>query len=364
MKTILTALAFSLLSYSSFAKKVDSLDIKIGQMIMIGISDRTSLPAEDPIIEELEEGKIGGIVLFEKNVAASNSHNTLKQLTSDLQSHVTIPLFVTIDEEGGRVHRLKEKYGFVAMPSAAHLGKLNNPDSTLYYNRRLAALLKDLGITLNYSPSVDVAVNPDNPVIVKAGRSFSSDPAIVARHAKLVIQAHHENGVKTILKHFPGHGSSSTDSHLGVVDVTNTWNFIELLPYNELLRTGDIDAIMTAHIVNRHWDASELPATLSKEVVTDMLRGILGYQGVVFSDDMQMHAISKNYGFEKAIGLAINAGVDVVMFANSVSKEDKVLSASEAHAIIRKLVRRGTIKRARIDEAYNRIIALKNKQVS
>lgn len=338
-----------------------SLDEKIGQMIMIGINNRKSISSDDSLLLEISSGKIGGIILFEKNIAATNSADSLKQLIAYMQRYASTPLFMSIDEEGGKVHRLKEKYGFVSMPSAGYLGGLNNVDSTIYYTTRLAAELKELGFNLNYAPCLDLATNPNNPIIAKVGRSYSANPAIVALHAGASINAHHTQGVKTIVKHFPGHGSSSSDSHLGIVDVTNQWNVIELLPYKSLIDSGYIDAVMTAHIINEHLDASKLPGTLSKVMVTDILRTMLGYKGVVFSDDMQMYAISKNYGLENAIKLSILAGVDVLVFGNNVSVTDRI-KASEIHAIIKKLVLSGEIPESRINEAYARIMELKNKK--
>ncbi|HTN17987.1 MAG TPA: glycoside hydrolase family 3 N-terminal domain-containing protein [Chitinophagaceae bacterium] len=352
---------FLQLSFTCAANSTDSLDIKIGQMIMIGINDRTQVADSDVLLAEIRGHKLGGIVLFEKNIAQMDSKNTLQQMIKALQSPAQIPLLVTIDEEGGKVHRLKEKYGFVAMPSAAYLGNLDNADSTFYYNNRLAAELAELGFNFNYAPSVDLAVNPQNTVIVQRERSFSARPDLVSKHALLCIKAHHQNGVKTILKHFPGHGSSNADSHHGIVEVTETWDFQELFPYSNILRSGSCDAIMTAHIINRNWDNSLLPATLSKKVIDGILRGLLRYNGVVFSDDMQMHAISKEYGLDNALALAINAGVDIVMFANNVSGKDKPVSATEVHSRIRKLVKTGKIPQARINESYNRIRLLKNK---
>ncbi|WP_317899949.1 glycoside hydrolase family 3 protein [Aurantibacillus circumpalustris] len=340
----------------------DSLDLKIGQMIMMGIKSRTSVSENDSLLQEIREHKLGGVVLFEKNISPANSRNELINLISTIQAAAAIPLFISIDEEGGLVHRLKEKYGFVGMPSAMRLGKINSADCTLFYNRRLTAELSELGFNCNYAPTLDMAVNPENTVIVKRQRSFSEDPDIVSKHALLCIQAHHENNIKTILKHFPGHGSSTADSHAGIVDVTESWSFKELYPYFSILSSGSCDAIMTAHIINKRWDDSYLPATLSKRVVIDMLRGLLGYKGVVFSDDMQMGAISKNYGFENAIELAINAGVDVLMFANNVGSDQKMISASEVHAVIKKMVKKKKISRERINEAYSRIILLKNKK--
>lgn len=337
----------------------DSLDIKIGQMILMGINDRKFLSDQDSLIQELKTGKLGGIVLFEKNIAKTASSVQLKELIFKLQSHSKIPLIISIDEEGGKVHRLKEKYGFVRMPSAAYLGRLNNLDSTFFYYNRLAGELKELGINFNFAPVVDLAVNIENKVIFKVDRSFSASPFDVSKHAMACIKAHRANGVQTILKHFPGHGSSTSDSHLGVVDVSNTWQKDELLPYRNLIQDNYCDAIMTAHIINSNWDTTLLPATLSQRVIGGMLRSELNYNGVVFSDDMQMNAISKAFGFENAIEMAINAGVDILLFGNNVHPDEQPANATQVHRIIKQLVLNGRISRQRIDESYLRISHLK-----
>ncbi len=349
---------------SSFYSNPDSLDVKIGQMIMVGINNRTQINPNDSLLLELSSGKIGGIILFEKNISKTESRRNLKELIKKMKQASPTPLLVSIDEEGGKVHRLKEKYGFVGMPSAAYLGKLNNNDSTLYYNRRLAIELADLGINFNYAPCLDLAINQENTVIVKKERSFSSEPETVYKHAQLCIKAHHEKGVKTILKHFPGHGSSTGDSHVGIVDVSNSWDFKELLPYYQLIKSNQCDAVMTAHIINKNWDTTYLPATLSWQAVTGILRNQLGYKGVVFSDDMQMHAISKNYGLTKAIELAINAGVDIVMFGNNVDPKDTPLNGTQIHEKIKQLVVEGKISLTRINEAYSRIMKMKQGMVN
>lgn len=339
----------------------DSLNIKIGQMIMIGLNNRTSLTATDSLRTEIGSYKIGGIILFEKNINKVKPKENLKLLISDLQKASPIPLLMSIDEEGGKVHRLKEKYGFVKMPSQGYLGALANTDSTVFYNRQLAMQLYDLGINLNYAPCLDLALNPSNPIIAKVGRSYSADPEIASIHAMAAIRSQHEYEVKTIIKHFPGHGSSSSDSHLGIVDVTNQWNIIELLPYKNIIRSGEADAIMTAHIINCHLDSACLPGTLSKAVITGMLRNLLDFNGTVFSDDMQMYAISKNYGLENAIKLSINAGVDVLVFGNNVNEADRI-KAGTIHEIIKKMVLSGEIPQYRINESYERIKALKAKK--
>jgi len=364
----LTLVAFAMLSYVSIdttksrtnKTQIDSLDLKIGQMVLMGINDCKTMDSNQTALQQaIENGYLGGIVLFEKNIAKTASYDQLKKLISNLQSHARIPLIISIDEEGGKVHRLKEKYGFVRMPSAAYLGRLNNLDSTYFYYNRLAAEMKDLGINFNFAPVVDLAINLENKVIFKVDRSFSRSPSIVSEHAMACIKAHHANGIQTILKHFPGHGSSTSDSHLGIVDVSSTWQKDELLPYTTLLSKGYCDAIMTAHIINRNWDTTLLPATLSEKVIGGMLRSRIGYNGVVFSDDMQMNAISKAYGFENAIEMAIHAGVDILLFGNNVHPDEQPATATQVHQTIKKLVLSGRISAERIDISYQRIMKLK-----
>lgn len=340
-----------------------TLDFKIGQMILIGLNDRKFLSEDDSLRQELTAGKAGGIILFEKNIAPNNSKEQLKTFISDLQNSSPYPLFISIDEEGGKVHRLKEKYGFVKMPSAAYLGGLGYTDSTSFYTKSLAKQLSYLGINLNFAPDVDLAINPDNPVITKAGRSYSANPIVVAEHATASIKAHHTEGIKTALKHFPGHGSSVNDSHYGVAEVTKFWKEEELIPYKNIISFGNPDAIMTAHIVNRILDTTGLPATLSKTIVTGLLRNTLGFNGVVISDDMQMYAISKNFGLENALKMSIEAGVDILLFGNNVSLTDRI-KTSQIHALVKSLVEKGEITEERINESFARIMALKEKKVN
>ena len=160
------------------------------------------------------------------------------------------------------------------------------------------------------------------------------------------------------MKHFPGHGNSRSDSHAGIADVSKYWDKSELVPYKILLGEGVIDAIMTAHIINRKLDESGLPATLSEKIITGILRQEMGYQGVIISDDMQMHAISKYYGFAESIAMCINAGVDILMFSNNIKGANRY-SPSNIHETIKGLVRSGKIKESRINESYARIMAMK-----
>ena len=338
----------------------DSLDIQIGQMIMIGIGDRQTFNAEDPFLTDLRQGHVGGIIFYEKNINRKTPKESMKGMVSGFQQQSMIPLFVSIDEEGGRVNRLKEKYGFNKTRSAAWLAARNNLDSTSAYTLNAVTNMYEVGINLNYAPDVDLAINPDNPVIAKVERSFGASAEEVIPQAQQVIQTHHLMGIGTVLKHFPGHGSSKSDTHYGVADVTDFWQFEELRPYKALLDSGVVDGIMTAHIVNANLDPRKLPATLSDKVITGILRDFLKFEGVVFSDDMQMHAISKQYGFENAVKMAILAGVDVLMFANNVPGFDNV-TVGDLHGLIRDMVDSGEISKERIKASYDRVMKLKEK---
>lgn len=352
------ALGFIILSLVTchWLSAQDSLDIKIGQMILIGFP---KAEVDKTVLEEIRQGKVGSIILFEKNIPSKNSFHSLKKITWTYQQAASIPLLIAIDQEGGRVNRLKEKYGFPRSVTAAQLGKMPL-DSVRFYSETTAATLAGLGINVNFAPVVDLASNPNNPIIAKVERAYSANPDSVALYAKEVIKAHRKIGVITTLKHFPGHGSSKDDTHLGIADVSNTWNETELVPYRALIQQGYVDAIMTAHIVNKKLDDSGNPGTLSGKMINDLLRKKLNYNGVVFSDDMQMHAIAKHYGLEEAIKLSILAGVDILTFSNNISGSQE-RTVDVVHRIIRKFVQDGTIPQARIDQAYNRILALKRK---
>ncbi|MEO9805419.1 MAG: glycoside hydrolase family 3 N-terminal domain-containing protein [Reichenbachiella sp.] len=366
MNRFLTLSCFFIFAINVFGQEPEviedsvGLDVMIGQLILTGIGDFSYLSKEAEILEEIKNGKVGGVILFEKNINVEHPQKQLKRTIKMLTEAAEIPLFISIDEEGGRVNRLKPKYGFPVTRQAGELGQLNNLDTTAFYAKNTASTLSEFGFNVNYAPNVDVSINPDNPVIAKLGRSYSNDPKIVASHAQTVVDVHRTHQVITVLKHFPGHGSSRNDSHLGVADVSDTWQFSELMPYKWILDSGRVDGIMTAHIVNEHLDPSKLPATLSPYVISNILRGVLNYEGVVFTDDMQMHAISKNYGFEESIKMAINAGVDVMLFANNVPGNER-RSPSQIHAIIKDYVSSGEITTERIKESYNRIMQLKSK---
>lgn len=341
----------------SFAQLPDSLDIKIGQMILIGFPGPQ---VDTKVLEEVRNGKVGSVIVFEKNIPKSNSFIELKKILWTYQQAAPIPLFIGIDQEGGRVNRLKNKYGFPNSITAEAMGKSPSLDSVKFYSEATAATLAGLGININFAPVVDLASNPSNPIIAKVGRSFSANPDTVVLMAREVIKTHHRMNVLTALKHFPGHGSSKDDTHLGIADVTATWSDQELRPYRTLIQSGLADAVMSAHIVNKKLDPSGAPGTLSPKILNGILRKEMNFEGVVFSDDMQMHAIAKYYGLEEAIRMAILAGIDIMIFSNNITGSQE-RTVDKVHAIIRGLVSGGIISEDRINESYKRIMALKRK---
>ena len=337
---------------------------KLGQLLLVGF--RGCTPAEcDTVVRDIHEHRIGGVILFDKEMADPSrgrrnieSPDQVRALVAYLQSQAKIPLLVAIDQEGGRVNRLKPDYGFPPSVSHEELGQLDQPTETHRHAALIAQTLAGLGLNLNLAPVVDLDANSDNPIIKGMRRSFSSDPETVARHAAEFVKAHRERGVLTCAKHFPGHGSAAGDTHLGLVDVTATWHERELIPFQRLIAADLYDAVMSAHVFNRHLDAQH-PSTLSRAVITGLLREQLAFKGVVISDDMEMKAISSHYGLENSVPAAIEAGVDVLCFGNNLSYDPDI--AGKTLAILERAVASGRLPESRIDESCQRMLALKRK---
>lgn len=353
-------------SQSKSTKGDVALEVKIGQMLQVGFRGM-QIADTNHIVRDIENYHLGGVVLFDYDVPADRpirnikSPEQIKGLVNELKQLSEIPPLISIDQEGGQVARLKPKHGFPETVSAQYLGKLDNADSTRYYAHQTAQNLSKLGINMNLAPVVDLNLNPDNPVIGGLERSFSPDPQTVVKHASIYIKTLHNVNVLTALKHFPGHGSSEEDSHLGVVDVTQMWSKKELIPYRQLIDSGFVDAVMTAHIFNAKLD-STYPATLSRPTITGILRDELGFNGVVISDDLMMNAIRKEYGLKTTIKQAIQAGVDILVFANNSIYDPEIVP--KAHKIINELIEEGAISKERINQSYQRIMKLKQNLTS
>ena len=341
-----------------------TLDEKIGQMLMIGFRG-TVLTENNHIYNDIKNLHIGGVVLYDYDLLSEGeitrnieNPSQTKALCEAIQNLSKEKIFISIDQEGGKVNRLKTTYGFPEVGvSAKYLGSLKNLDTTKHFAHLTAELLVDLGINFNYAPVVDLNINPQSPAIGNIERSYSVDSEVVTTQAAAVLDVYKNHGIIGCLKHFPGHGSAAADSHLGITDISKTWTDIELKPYQNLINQGKVEMIMTAHVYNEHLDT--LPATLSAKVITDILRKQLKWEGIIISDDMHMGAIAQHYGLEVAIEKSINAGVDILMFSNNSRLFYDTEAAQKAIDIIKKLIKEGKITETQIDNSYRKIITLK-----
>jgi beta-N-acetylhexosaminidase len=341
----------------------ETLEQKIGKMLMVGFHGK-SAPPNSPICKAISTYHIGAVILFDfnpvdkrkpKNIATKQQ---LAKLTQSLQrcSHDG-KLLIAIDQEGGKVQRLKQKYGFYGkFPKAEDVSKMHQRDIRTTYEK-MAKELRSVGVNYNLAPVVDLSINPKNYVIKGLGRSYGKSPQKVASYAQTFIEAMHTEGVLTSIKHFPGHGSSVGDTHKGFVDVTHFWKEKELEPYR-LLRNS-ADTVMVAHVFNKKLDALR-PASLSYATVGRKLRGELGFQGVVITDDLQMGAISKKYTLKETVALAIGASNDILLFGNQLDPK-KVVTPKVLVETIANLVKAGKVDKRRIEQSFRRIQELKRR---
>ncbi len=341
-----------------------TLDQKIANMFILGFYG-TSLSKDTKVVQDICKRGLGGVLLFERHPTrhsqAKNitSPAQLKRLTSILMKACSHDPLIAIDQEGGRVQRLKAKDGFYGRyAKASELGSKTMDVAKKEYEK-MAEELHKVGINFNLAPVADMAVNRQNRVIYKLGRSYGSRADRVAMFDKIFINAMHSKRVLTSLKHFPGHGSSLKDSHKGFVDISSTWSRKELEPFKEVIEAGKADSVMVAHVFNRTLD-KRYPASLSHNTVTGLLRDKLGYRGVVITDDLQMYAISKHYSLEDTIRLAINAGVDILLFGNQLDPRHEV-TIEKLVSLTRSLLARGEINQESIERANRRIDAMKSK---
>lgn len=331
------------------------LEQRLAQLLMVGFRG-ADLSADDPIVRDLLVHRLGGVVLFDREGRNIRSPQQLRALTRALSALSPTPLLIGVDQEGGRVARLKPRDGFPATLSAQSLGQRDDPAQTERAADAIAQTLADNGLNLNFAPVVDLNSRPDNPIIGRLERSFSADPHQVVRHAAAVVRAQQRRGIISTLKHFPGHGSAWADSHTEVVDVTHSWSAQELIPDAQLIQAGYRDLIMTAHIRNARIDPRH-PATLSWPTLTGLLRQRLGFRGVVISDDLQMDAIAEHHRPSEALIGALNAGVDLLLIANHRPYDpDRV---PKTLVILRQAIVDGRLRLSRVNNACARVLALK-----
>lgn len=332
---------------------------RLGRLLLVGFHG-TAVEGNREVDTLLCDVRVGGVVLFEDNIV---SPAQLAALTAGLARRARecgdSPLLIAVDAEGGEVMRLSPREGWDPTLSHRQLGEANDLALTELEARRIGFMLRDAGITWDLAPVVDVGYNPANRVIVGFERSFGANPVRVADQARAYLHGLRAAGILTTLKHFPGHGSSFADSHEDLVDVTDTANLeVELYPYRALLGTGLVDAVMTAHVLNRHLDP-DFPATLSRATLTGLLRGELRFDGVIVSDDLQMGAVARHYGLGDAAVLAVAAGDDVLLIGDDRLDGGRS-AAAVALAALRHAVERGRIADARVEASLARIARLKS----
>ncbi|KIL35427.1 glycoside hydrolase family 3 [Cohnella kolymensis] len=326
-----------------------TLEQKVGQMIIAGIDGtRMDQAAKDMIAEQY----IGGIILYKDNF--SNLAGSVK-LVNDLKkanSGNPAPLFLSVDQEGGKVSRLPKE--FAQIPDNRTVASSNNPALAEEMGALLARELKVMGLNVNFAPVLDINSNPKNPVIGR--RSFGTDADVVTKMGLAAMKGLSEGGVISVVKHFPGHGDTSVDSHLDLpilFKATEQLQSLEWIPFKAAIEENT-DAIMVAHILFPLIDSSA-PASLSKVIIGEQLRGTLGYDGVVITDDLTMGAIAKSYGIPQAAAASVEAGTDILLVAHGYD------TAKEVYDKLLQSVRNGDIEEARIDESVRRILTLKHK---
>jgi beta-N-acetylhexosaminidase len=316
-----------------------TLTEQVARMFTVGFHG--TVPSRE--LTELIQRGVGGIILFGRNV---ESPGQVLELTRAIKRLAERPIFISIDQEGGKVRRLRQ--GFSDVVAMRALGKLGDAQLAFDIGRLLGRELQAVGIDVNLAPVVDVDTNVDTPII--GDRAFSSDPLLVATLGAALIRGMQEVGVAACAKHFPGHGDTWQDSHLELPRLTHAMDRleqVELLPFRAVAKAG-VASIMTAHVVFEALDAAR-PATMSRDVLEGLLRQSMGYTGLIFSDDTEMKAIADQYSYPEAAVLAANAGVDSILVCHTAEVAHQMID-SLLHA-----VNRGEVSRERVAEANRRV---------
>ncbi|MDP4179633.1 MAG: beta-N-acetylhexosaminidase [Bacillota bacterium] len=326
-----------------------TLDEKIGQLVIAGIDGTTIDSNARSLIDDYH---VGGIILFKDNI--QNAAQALELINSIKETNLVnkLPIFVSVDEEGGRVTRMPDE--LKKFPSSQAIGKKNNEETSYKIGAAIGKELKQFGFNLDFAPVLDIFSNPKNKVI--GDRAFGKEPELVKKLGVSTMKGLQDENIISVVKHFPGHGDTLVDSHKGLpvvnYDLTRL-NKFELIPFREAIK-NNADAVMAAHILLPKIDPL-YPASLSKNIITNILREEMGFDGVVMTDDLTMGAIEKNYKIENAAVKSINAGCDETLVCHDYKKVAMVIGA------LKKAVEEGTISTERLDQSVYRIIRLKNK---
>lgn len=326
-----------------------SLDEKIGQLVIVGLD---GYEADEHARQMIEEYRVGGFILFTSNIQNSNQMLELLNSLKNINRANKVPLFLSVDEEGGRVSRLPDE--FLKTPSNQIIGKLNNSSVSHQVGSIIGEELKSFGMNMDFAPVLDINSNPKNPII--GDRAFGTGPNLVSKLGVQTMKGLQSQNIIPVVKHFPGHGDTSTDSHVGLPKVDNDLkrlrNF-ELKPFARAIENG-AEAVMVAHILLPEIDPDN-PASFSKTIINDVLRLEMNYDGVVITDDFTMGAIVKNYNIGQAAVKSILAGGDIVLVCHDFEKQKAVISA------LKDAAQSGQLPMDRIDRSVIRILRLKQE---
>lgn len=331
-----------------------TLSERIGQVLCFGWQDAEARTVNAHARALVEEMQVGSVVLLGRNVDSRNPQQ-IRDTLAELQSLSRIPLFIAIDQEGGTVNRLRAP--FHEFPGNMALGATRNPDYAYRQAQAQARELLALGVNWNFAPVMDVNNNPDNPII--GVRSYSADPQLVAEMGTAAICGYQATGLLACAKHFPGHGDTSVDSHLALPVIPGDrerLDSVELVPFRAAIAAG-VGAIMSTHILFPALDA-ERPATISRAILTGLLREEMGYEGLVITDCLEMKAIADTVGTARGAVEALKAGADVVLIAHTLE-----VQRAAVH-MIREAVQSGELPEERLNEAVSRVLAAKRRFLS
>ncbi|MFN7685821.1 MAG: beta-N-acetylhexosaminidase [Oligoflexia bacterium] len=302
-------------SYANLMSSLQAAKQAVGELLMMGFSGNSKgLELDASTAAFIRDAQVGGVILFSHNY---ESPAQVAELINQVQSCRTqLPLWVSVDHEGGKVQRFKKP--FTRIPEAALVAESGSPQLAFEIATLMARELKSVGINLNFSPIADINTNPKNPVIGR--RSYGESEDQVSKFVSAIVRGHLTQRVQPCLKHFPGHGDTTVDSHYALPRVTTpieTLRNREFRPFQKGFKSG-CNFVMTAHILFPHLDA-QFPATLSKQILRPFLREELRYRQIIVSDDMEMQAITDHYGAEEAPRLAIEAGCDLLIYRSEAA---------------------------------------------
>jgi beta-N-acetylhexosaminidase len=339
-----------------------------GQQLMVGFQGTdASQESVKALFKAIEEGKVGGAIFFKHNIVSPAQIKRLVKAFKTLAA--PSPLFLAIDQEGGRVQRLSTSNGFADFYSAFEVSTRFSPEEAYHYYQKMASMVKETGFNVVLGPVVDLHRNPKNgavcPVIGGLERSFSDDPQRVASYAEAFIQAHHDYSLLTVLKHFPGHGFAKNDTHKGLVDITDTWDNLELEPFIKLKKKADM--IMGAHLMHRTWDPKD-PLTLSSSFNQEVLRKRIGFDGVVITDCLCMGAIQQYYSLKETVIKGLKAANDILLFSNNAAAapdkdrfDESEYNVNSLHDIIQQALDQGLISLKEMKASFSRVSSLKKR---